>query len=242
MEIKTAKGEVCLVSPEDYPYFQNGKIGLDKSGYFYFKSKTIHSIIISNKNLKVSNKECIDHMDRNKSNNQRHNLRITTYSKNNRNVSKPNGKYTSDFKGVSKTINRDFKVAINTNGKTYKYAYYACEYHAAHQYNLWCLELNVPPENSIPQEYIDSFIPWDSSKNFHEHNCIKNTKSGKFQVEITSVFKRINATFETLSEAIYFRDKCQSEIEELRIKKKAEKFNNNINKLNILLDVEIIEK
>ena len=91
------------IDEDDYEKFVKGYIfGLDKKGYVIFSgakdgwhNKFLHRIIMGEPDGKY-----IDHINGNKRDNRRENLRICNKSENNRNVGKkPNNK--SGFKGVS---------------------------------------------------------------------------------------------------------------------------------------------
>ena len=244
MEILTTRGEVCLVSPKDYIYFKDKVI--DYCGnYLRCESKLLHVLITERKGEtlpKKSDKRCIDHINQNKLDNRRENLRVVSSSENNRNVDKPKGKYKSNYKGVGLNVVDKWKAAINKDGKVWKYAFYICEHHAGHQYNLWCQELNEEIRNEIPEEYIKTFKQWETSKNFHDHRNIKNTSSGRYQVEISTKQKRINATFDYLEDAIEFRDDHEKEIKKIRLTERKLKFRERIKKLDIQIDEDILEE
>ena len=252
MEILTKENEKCLVSPEDFEFFSQKEISR-YTNYLAYGSKFLHVHVIERMGFeapKKANKMCIDHIDGDKLNNQRSNLRIVSSSENNRNVEKPKEKYSSNYRGVS-WINKGaglqggkWTVSINSEGKKVYYAYYTNEHHAAHQYNIWCDKLNIETsiKNEIDPTYLEDFIEWKSTKVFHEHKNIKKTKYDRFQVEISAKEKRVNATFDTLEEAISFRDTEQKEINGIKLKNRREKFRKRLEELEITVDPDIFEE
>lgn len=85
----------------------------------------------------------VDHKDRNKTNNQRDNLRIATSSQNNCNVAKRKGSIYSDYKGVSykRDLHKWF-AQIQKHKQKYHIGYFETEIEAALAYNRWAMILH----------------------------------------------------------------------------------------------------
>jgi hypothetical protein len=139
--------DYTYVSEEDYDILSKIKWHKDDSGYaqgtINKKSRRLHIyIMIKILDNEINSKIKIDHID----NNRLNNLRFVTDSENNRNRKKKEN-CSSNYIGVnlSKIYNK-WKSAITINKKTI-FAYYNNEYHAAHQYNLWCEEFNLHTAN-----------------------------------------------------------------------------------------------
>ena len=117
-KIFLSNGEVSLVSNEDHLYLSGYNWSVSGGGYVRArvngKMVTIHRIIAERMKLDIVNKE-IDHIDGDKLNNQRINLRIATRRQNamNARLSKTN---TSGYKGVTKETN-GWKAQICVDGK-----------------------------------------------------------------------------------------------------------------------------
>jgi len=245
MEIFTNKGEVCLVSPEDYElansftwHLEDGYFRTEKNG----KKIRLHRLIMKQIKGTLNSSETVDHINQNKLDNQRPNLRVASVSVNNRNVNKPKGKYTSDYKGVSEIKKNKWKVAINKDGNVWKYAYYNLEHHAAHQYDIWAKELNSDILNNVKDENLLDFKEWTRTKNSNENRNITELNNGEFKVEISRKIRRIYCVFSTLKEAIEFRDTEEEKIRVLELEKRKEKFKKRLETLEIKIDSDIFEK
>jgi hypothetical protein len=106
-EIPLSRGLVALVDDEDYEELMKYKWSAMTSGYAHratlisskprkFLTTSMHQYIMG---LKHGDPRMVDHIDGNKRNNQRSNLRICTVSENGRN--KKSTKNTSGYKGVT---------------------------------------------------------------------------------------------------------------------------------------------
>lgn len=113
-EMKTIKvsDTVCFVDDEDYEHLSSFTWRL-VTGYAASTDKSImmHSIIIA-----VPIRCVVDHIDGNKLNNQRSNLRVATRSQNgaNRRMSRNN---KSGYKGVHMRYDNKYQVTIVVNAK-----------------------------------------------------------------------------------------------------------------------------
>ncbi len=110
-EIILSDGVKTLVSDEDY-YFLSGFKWSASSGYAMKKEKGVsmymHRLVASRMGLSL--KKDIDHINRNKLDNRRENLRLSNHSSNgiNRGIPKSN---TSGFKGIQRLRHTDIWVA-----------------------------------------------------------------------------------------------------------------------------------
>ncbi len=98
-EIQLTKGKVTLVDDEDYEYLMKNSWCYQNPGYAARrKNKSIelmHRVI-----MKAKKGEQVDHIDMNRLNNQKENLRIVNNSQNGMNKLVQNNS-TSGYKGVS---------------------------------------------------------------------------------------------------------------------------------------------
>lgn len=136
--ILTNRGDKILVDNEDYEVLKKHKYYLDTSGYARrnnFKSsgpKNSH-IYLHREVIKCPDGLCVDHINRNKLDNRKCNLRIVTYLQNNLNKEKPKNS-TSKYIGVHKLRSGVFVGQIQFKGKKY-YKRFKTEIEAAIFYN-----------------------------------------------------------------------------------------------------------
>ena len=147
-QIILTQGQVALVDDGDYERVNQFKwhmANIGKSCYAFtsildggkFIKIGMHSFIMGGK----LSAPLVDHRDGDGLNNQRLNLRIATYSQNNRNA-RPSIGGISNFKGVSWDKSRGKWVAkISDNGRTIHFKRFDTELEAAHQYDIWAKEL-----------------------------------------------------------------------------------------------------
>jgi len=138
MEIKLSQGRVAIVDEIDYEYLNQFK--------WYFKSEyavrndyingirttvRMHRIIMN-----CTESICeVDHIDFNKLNNRRYNLRICTRSENMINKIK-SGLYSSNYKGVSFNKDKNKYIArVKKNGKSIFLGLFESEIEAALAYD-----------------------------------------------------------------------------------------------------------
>jgi hypothetical protein len=143
-----------LIDKEYLPLVLEYKWYLSKDGYpmthglINSKNKfsvgwKLHSFL--HNNIKLGDKEVIDHINRNKLDNRMKNLRVCTAKENSYNTSKRKGNNTSKYKGVSiqkyKNGNVLWTATISKDGKTSKIKNIETEEEAARIYDMMALEL-----------------------------------------------------------------------------------------------------
>ncbi len=116
-------GKITLVNEEDFLFLVGYNWRLSATGYVVcsngyvdnLNNKYLHKIIAKRMNLDLSNE--IDHIDRDRLNNQRNNLRPATSSQNSAN-SKANVRNTSGYKGVHwRKERRKWQAKIQVEGE-----------------------------------------------------------------------------------------------------------------------------
>jgi len=114
-------------------------VGLSKNGGV--KSHTIHQLVAREFLRNPNDKPCIDHIDGDKTNNSLDNLRLCSYSQNNRNSSKRENA-SSIYKGVcwDKSIGK-WKAQIQINRRQKSLGLFTNEKEAAQCYNEKAKEL-----------------------------------------------------------------------------------------------------
>lgn len=121
--IKLTKGKVAIIDKEDFKYLNQWKWYYDKNGYAKRKvnKKTIYMHRLINR---TSNNLQTDHINRNKLDNKKSNLRTATRNTNqrNQNIDKTN---TSGYKGISwsKVMNK-WEVFIFKNNRKINLGYF----------------------------------------------------------------------------------------------------------------------
>ena len=127
-KIKLANNKgIVLVDDEDYEILNHYKWHL-QSGYAAYghKSITMHRLLMNQpKNMEI------DHIDNNRLNNQRDNLRIVTSQQNSMNRSKLKN-CSSKYKGVFRDkVRNKWKSCVTFNNKKYHLGYFINEKDAA---------------------------------------------------------------------------------------------------------------
>lgn len=158
--------ETALVSEEDYDsinrikwYFWNGYANASIND----GTKRMHRYIIETcMKITIGKKEVVDHINGNKLDNRRENLRVISYGENARNQAKRK-ESSSKYKGVCwHSLSKSWRAAISVNGKQHV-AYYIDEESAAIQYNIWLERFNCITEVKNAVTMKDNFIEWTSS-------------------------------------------------------------------------------
>ena len=217
--------EYALISLYDSKEINKYKWHLDFNNYVRGPDKVLMHRFIMNiiEDRKLKPSEIVDHIDHNKLNNTRSNLRIVTSSENNRNKEKQKN-CTSNYYGVyfHKETNK-WKTQISIKGKS-KCFYYYTEKFAAYKYNLLNDEYNfitaqrnkldniediINEEKIIANKMKEEIIENKNKKkkiveNKEEiiPNNIQKRSDGTYRSRITRNRKSLDKTFKTLQEAI----------------------------------------
>lgn len=136
-EILLNKDFITLVDDEDYDYLNQWRWCVD-NGYVVRgirNGKAVKKIYMHRLLLNPENDLVIDHIDGNKLNNQKHNLRICSIKDNVRNRKKANKKMSSKYKGVHYLKNNNTWQAYINNGKRIYLGSFKTEKEAAIAYN-----------------------------------------------------------------------------------------------------------
>jgi hypothetical protein len=177
----------CLVSQEDYEHLKQFKFHLN-NGYVKVninkKDWAIHRYIMIEllSNKKLTRHNFIDHINGNKLDNRRENLRIVSAVENAKNKLKAKNS-SSKYFGVIKYYNNQFQASIKINNKNIL-AFYKIEDHAAYQYDLWIKKYKITHTkiNNIQQP--DNFIEYS-----------KKEKGGGDDIPKGIVFRKSNKTY-----------------------------------------------
>ena len=139
--ILTTSGEVVLIDDEDYPLVSTYSWYMINNGYAItiINKKTVlmHRMIMD-----VKKGQEIDHINHNKLDNRRSNLRIASRSQNVQNKPRQKGG-TSMYKGVFKDRarpNSKWRAAITVNGRVKYLGLFATQVEAAQAYDKAALE------------------------------------------------------------------------------------------------------
>lgn len=213
------------VSECDFKILNKLKWHKNKSGYA--KGNTNPSLIhryIYQEIMKIdlTTKNIIDHINSDKLDNRRENLRIVNHTENARNKNKQEN-VTSKYICVhlNTKINKWIsKIKINENVLR---ASYEKEEHAAHQYNLWCIEyklvtakLNIVSDESI-LDFELYILPVKNGDNLSKG--ITMVSKNKYRLMIyRNATKEHIGYFETVEESNKIRLEKLKEYEEINLK------------------------
>jgi deoxycytidylate deaminase len=189
MEI-TCKDKKVLVSYDHYDLLKDYKININKSGYpcMFINNKLwlIHRyIIIEILKQTITEGYVIDHINNNKLDNRKENLRLITRSDNSRNRSKKNNA-TSKYYGVFYHKEKKWRASIVHNNKQIV-ATYDNEIHAAYQYDLWVSRYNLTASKSNNIEKPLHFIEYEMKKDTKKYPKGINKHGKKFRITISLV-------------------------------------------------------
>ncbi len=184
-----------LVDDEDFEKFSQFEWKLASSGYPYIMM-TAHKFLLGNQ----EKGKVIDHLNRDKLDNRKENLRICTQLENVQNRSKKTG-CTSKYRGVSWDKKKN-KWALQAfyNGKMLYYGYFDSEEEAAKAYDMAIFAtvdghcyLNFPENNYHKDDFLNFLIEIDrkvqsrfysniTGVTFHKRSnkwAVRNTKPGQ---------------------------------------------------------------
>ena len=194
-----------IVSKEDFDILNAYKWTVNKDGYaigqIHGKKWRMHRYIyIEILKIDIEWYIKIDHINNNKLDNRRENLRIISDSNNARNKLKSENT-SSKYYGVSK-MKEGWRSQLIVDKKLN--AYYDLEEHAAWQYNLWIKEYNLTSFNKL-NDIIEPINFKSYTKNKNGDNIPKNIslkKNGMYHVQLTIDSKYIHyGYFDNLDDA-----------------------------------------
>lgn len=126
-------GTITLIDEEDYEYAKTNNWKC-KNGYLVNDdNEKLHRILMS-----AVESDIVDHIDRNKLNNRKTNLRFVTVQQNAQNRTKSKNTFSSYF-GVRKSKTGSFEAVTRVNGKRKFIGTYTSEIAAAYGYNKYVL-------------------------------------------------------------------------------------------------------
>jgi hypothetical protein len=139
VEIKLTKGKVALVSEQDYHMLTQHKWSYDgryARASIYYKDVRMHRLIMQAPLAQAAAKELeveVDHINGDKLDNRRENLRLVTKSQNQHNKPSCNSR---KYKGVSREKSRrKWKAQIHFNNKDLFLGHFDTDHEAARAYN-----------------------------------------------------------------------------------------------------------
>lgn len=214
LPLKNKDGEIVgqsKVDKEDHDKFKVGFWHLHRgyaSGKFGKEKGLLHRFIMNAK----KGDNFIDHINHDKLDNRKSNLRFVTIKQNSQNKSKTKTA-TSKYLGVSRYKNTDDWIcSLNSDGKhiTHKFK---IEEHAAYCFDILAIKHYGPDSQTNSLEKPEDFkIPEKKEK---IHKGVYKTKTDKFTVVVWYENKTKNCgTYETKEEAIVAHNKKKKEIEE----------------------------
>lgn len=197
--------EYTLVSKEDYAHLEKFKWYKDVYGYIKSridnKTWVLHRYImielLEYKNL--TRKDFIDHINTNKLDNRRENLRILNAKDNNRNKTKRKNTSSKYLGVIKRKTNFEVAIVLNDENKTKKNAFYKIEDHAAWQYNLWIKEYSITTAKLNNIEKPENFFEYTKKEKLNNlPKYIYLSKAGTYRI----VYKNIICNcYKTLEEA-----------------------------------------
>ena len=154
----------------------------------------------------LSSKDIIDHIDNNRLNNMRSNIRQASNGENSRNRKKKKN-CSSNYIGVTKQRTR-WAVQISIDHKKYKVTYKQ-EVHAAYQYNLWLIDYKLKGKKNIidPNLLVDFILHKKCDKKYDSNSnilpkCIVFNR-GKYELKINiEKIQTLIGRYDTLELAI----------------------------------------
>ncbi len=206
LQVNNKHGKIAdvKVSKED-EYLRQFSFNLSIYGYPIFKNTSLHRYIAERMGLNIEDKNyVVDHIDRDKLNCCRSNLRLLSKSDNSRNRSKSESA-TSKFFGVYYN-KRDNKYIVRYNSVTQNKLLrllFDNEIHAGWQYNLWVIEdckEDVHPLNDVELPHDFAVIePKTKTNDLPEGISLRENGTS---YRLTKGSKKTFKTFELAQEAL----------------------------------------
>lgn len=134
-KIKLTRGQIAIIDNEDFEKVSKFKWNYATVGYATNKKFYLHHLIIG----KPKKGFVVDHINQNKLDNRKCNLRFVTHSQNHANQIKQKNN-TSGFRGVSWNKGK-WEVRIKYFGKTLHFGMFNNKIDAAKRYNIKAHEL-----------------------------------------------------------------------------------------------------
>ena len=136
-EIQLTKGKVTIVDDEDFDFLNKWKWCLHSRGYAKrnVKNRKSQTTLLLHRVITNAPKGIdVDHINGNKLDNRRDNLRLADRSSNIANTKKRNG-CLSQYKGLNLRNNGNWSAVVNPKGKTIYLGTYSNEIEAARAYD-----------------------------------------------------------------------------------------------------------
>ncbi|MEW1951086.1 HNH endonuclease [Pseudarthrobacter sp902506025] len=137
--IRVPTGEVVLVSNEDYEVLRDLPWCLNSRGYVGGRQGMLHRVIME-RTAPIPKGYVVDHINRNRLDNRRVNLRLATRGQNNTNQRLRGG--SSKYLGVSKASKSTWKSYVSVDGRMYVVGFYDDELEGAWMRDQWALALH----------------------------------------------------------------------------------------------------
>jgi len=138
MKIKVGLSQFADVDEIDFEKLNQFRWSFHSAGY---ATRNRARILMHREIMNAPRGMVVDHIDGNRLNNQRSNLRVCSHKENCRNQKKQIIKRSSRFKGVSLYRNGKWRVAIKLNQVDIHIGYFESEESAALAYNKKALDL-----------------------------------------------------------------------------------------------------
>lgn len=185
--------DYALVDDDDYPIVSKYNWSLHSRGYVERRTKKgfikLHRFIAEIHHWNVG-ENVIDHINRNKKDNRKSNLRICTFQQNTFNrIQRFNGA-TSRYKGVSKRENGHWRMRVFIDGKSYCDKTYRTEIEAAAAYNRAVIKAHGEYAllNDVPEEYLNKDVHPIIHNN--KYRGVERKPCGNFEARIKKNHKR----------------------------------------------------